>query len=205
MSSLRSIAETIAWLVVIVYSTIPAFWLAVHPFAVHWRNRRGKIYPFLGLIWVAIWIVTGWITFPYRHQRLWPAWSWVAGAVLLTAGLTLYRRIGPFGRANILGQAELRPQEHEQRLVTSGMHGRVRHPIYLAHFVNLTAWTVASGTIAVVAMWVFAIATGVLMIRLEERELVSRFGEAYREYQRRVPAVLPKISPPRLGDTEGMQ
>ncbi len=29
------------------------------------------------------------------------------------------------------------------------------------------------------------------MIRMEDRELEARFGEAYREYRARVPAVIP--------------
>jgi hypothetical protein len=35
-----TIAENIAWIAGIVYSTIPAFWLVVHPFARFWREKR---------------------------------------------------------------------------------------------------------------------------------------------------------------------
>ena len=38
-----------------------------------------------------------------------------------------------------------------------------------------------------------AIVTGAVMIRAEERELLTRFGEEYRAYQRRVPAIVPKV------------
>jgi protein-S-isoprenylcysteine O-methyltransferase Ste14 len=30
-------------------------------------------------------------------------------------------------------------------------------------------------------------------VRLEERELLARFGDDYREYQRRVPVLLPRL------------
>jgi protein-S-isoprenylcysteine O-methyltransferase Ste14 len=40
---------------------------------------------------------------------------------------------------------------------------------------------------------VFAVITGAFMIRSEERELEARFGEEYREYQRRVPAIIPRL------------
>jgi protein-S-isoprenylcysteine O-methyltransferase Ste14 len=39
----------------------------------------------------------------------------------------------------------------------------------------------------------FALITGAVMIRMEERELEDRFGEEYRQYKRRVPAVVPKL------------
>jgi protein-S-isoprenylcysteine O-methyltransferase Ste14 len=184
----------IGWLIAIVYATIPAFWLAVHPFAGYWRSRKGKIYPLLLSISVAMWLLAGFVTAPYRYERLWPEWSWVGWAVFLFLGISVYHRVGKgFGRPNILGQAELRPQQYEQRLVATGMHGRVRHPIYLAHWLMLTAWTVGAGTVAVVALWMFAVLTGVLMIYFEDRELEQRFGDEYREYKRRVPAVIPRF------------
>jgi protein-S-isoprenylcysteine O-methyltransferase Ste14 len=40
---------------------------------------------------------------------------------------------------------------------------------------------------------VFALATGWIMVRREEDELISRFGDTYRQYQERVPALLPRL------------
>lgn len=191
--SVSRTAETLAWLIAIVYATIPTYWMAVHPFARFWQSRRGKVMPFLGLIWLALWIIAGLATASYRHQRLWPAWSWIIWVVLFLLGARLYRRLGHFDRAKLLGQAEVRPAEHEQKLVTTGLHSRVRHPIYLAHLVMLTAWTIGAGTVALVALWCFAVVTGVFLITFEDRELEARFGEDYRDYKRRVPAVIPRF------------
>lgn len=190
--SISKTAETLAWLIGIVYATIPAYWLAVHPFARFWQNRRGKVFPMLGLIWLALWIVAGVATAPYRHQRFWPAWSWIAWLILFALAVRVYRKIGHFDRAKLLGQAEVRPQEHEQKLVTTGMHARVRHPIYLAHWLMLTSWTIGAGTIALIGLWVLAVITGVFMIVSEDRELEARFGDEYRAYKQRVPAVIPR-------------
>ena len=200
--SISRTAETLAWLIAIVYATIPTYWMAVHPFARFWQSRRGKVMPFLGLIWLALWIVAGFATASYRHQRVWPAWSWIISLPLLVLGAGLYRRLGHFDRAKLSGQAEVRPQEHAQQLVTTGMHGRVRHPIYLAHLLMLTGWTIGAGTIALVALWCFAVVTGVFLILFEDRELEARFGEEYRAYKQRVPAVVPSFSPRTREDTE---
>jgi protein-S-isoprenylcysteine O-methyltransferase Ste14 len=47
-----------------------------------------------------------------------------------------------------------------------------------------------------VVCWVltgFAVATGMIMVRREDRELEQRFGERYRAYRQKVPSVIPKI------------
>jgi protein-S-isoprenylcysteine O-methyltransferase Ste14 len=203
--SVSRTAETLAWLIAIIYATIPTYWMAVHPFARFWQSRRGKVMPFLGLIWLALWIIAGFATAGYRHQRLWPPWSWIVWVVLFLLGASLYRRLGHFDRAKLLGQAEVRPDEHEQKLITTGLHSRVRHPIYLAHLVMLTAWMIGAGTVALVALWCFAVVTGVFLILFEDRELEARFGEEYRAYKQRVPAVIPMLSPRRHGDTEKLR
>jgi len=38
-----------------------------------------------------------------------------------------------------------------------------------------------------------ALAPGYLLLVLEERELLDRFGDAYREYQRDVPRLIPRL------------
>jgi hypothetical protein len=68
----------------------------------------------------------------------------------------------------------------------------VRHPIYLGHLLMLLGWSLGSGLAVLYALTAFAIVTGALMIRWEERELERRFGQQYREYKRRVPAIVPR-------------
>ena len=114
--------------------------------------------------------------------------------IFFAAGLNLYRTGGHnFSGAQLGGRPELEPGGHEQRLVTTGIRRRVRHPIYLAHLCELLGWSIGTGLVVVVALTAFAVITGAVMIRLEDRELEERFGEPYREYRRTVPAVIPKI------------
>ncbi|MCU1286574.1 MAG: putative protein-S-isoprenylcysteine methyltransferase-like protein [Acidobacteriales bacterium] len=188
---MRTIGLTLAWVVGIVYATIPSFWLAIHPFAEKWRSRRGKVYPLMGGIWLAMILVIAGLTCPWRLERFYEsAWSSVAGAVFFAFGILTYRQIGrDFGGDKLMGRAEIHPEKYEQRLVTSGMHAKMRHPIYLAHLWMLTAWTVGSGLKVLFVLWVFAIVTGVLMIRVEDKELEARFGDEFREYKKRVRAI----------------
>src|SRR6266702_8826087 len=92
----------IGWLACIVYSTIPLFWLAIHPRATYWRSRRRSPYRVLLPLWIALWIVAGLVTATWRQVVLYSSlWAWV--------------------------------------------HSRVRHPVYLAHFCEMVAWSLGTG------------------------------------------------------------
>jgi protein-S-isoprenylcysteine O-methyltransferase Ste14 len=188
---------TVALIVGSFYATAPLFWLLVHPFTRFWRRRGGPVIPIVAGIWLASIAGCTLLLWPWRLVRLYETWlSWIPWALLSLAALAIYRRAGDFGVARLIGQAELRPQEYEQRLVTTGMHARIRHPLYLAHGMMLTAWTIGAGTWAMLALWIFGVVSGALMIRLEDAELERRFGEEFRQYRQRVPAILP-LSRPR--------
>jgi protein-S-isoprenylcysteine O-methyltransferase Ste14 len=175
----------------IVYATIPTLWLLIHPFAESWRSRGTKAGPTIYGTWFLVMVAAGLFTAPWRLFQLYPAtWSWIAWALLFIAGAMIYRRIGHFGYDNISGRTELEP-ELIQRLVTSGLHSRVRHPIYLAHLLMLTGWALGSGLIVLYALLAVSVITGFFMIRAEDAELERRFGDEYRAYKRRVPAILP--------------
>jgi methanethiol S-methyltransferase len=85
------------------------------------------------------------------------------------------------------------PGHSQQRLITTGVRARVRHPVYLGHLCEMLAWSLATGLAVGWALTAFAMATGAVMIRLEDKELENRFGDEYRQYRSRVPAVLPRI------------
>jgi protein-S-isoprenylcysteine O-methyltransferase Ste14 len=85
----------------------------------------------------------------------------------------------------------VRRGHREQRLVTSGIRARVRHPVYLGHLCELLAWSAGSGLVVCYGLTGFAIVTGAIMIRMEDAELEKRFGEEYRAYRQSVPAIVP--------------
>jgi protein-S-isoprenylcysteine O-methyltransferase Ste14 len=57
----------------------------------------------------------------------------------------------------------------------------------------MLAWSLGTGLVVCYGLTIFAVVTGTVMIRLEEKELEQRFGKEYRDYQRKVPAVVPRI------------
>ena len=142
-----------------------------------------------------MWILAGAISWPWRNELLYTTpFAWIASALLLAVSIPIYRRMRPeFGPQNYVGQTELRPKEFEQKLITTGMHARIRHPIYLAHLCTIAAFAIGSGMVVNFYLLAFAIATGFVMIKTEERELEARFGEQWRHYKFGVPAIIPSV------------
>lgn len=181
----------VAWFVSVIYASIPPFWLLIHPFAERWRSTKTDARAILGLTWLGVLLLLAAATLPWREERLYAtSYSWLAWVILAGLAVSIYRRVGSFGLDRVIGRTELKP-DLEQRLITTGFHGRVRHPIYLGHLLMLTAWTVGSGLLVLYALWAMALIFGVFLIRTEDAELERRFGDEFREYKRRVPALLP--------------
>lgn len=79
----------------------------------------------------------------------------------------------------------------QKELVTSGVYGIVRHPLYLAGIIFFTFnphITVNSLTITVLADLYF-----IFGMFIEERRFLRIFGDQYREYMRHVPRLIPKL------------
>jgi protein-S-isoprenylcysteine O-methyltransferase Ste14 len=187
--------STAAWIVAIIYATIPSYWLIVHSRARNWALQGGRRLANIGPAWLLLWVVTGVATHPWRLVLWYSAsWTWVPGVILIVCGLAiyLYAKRG-FSTDQLLGRPELEPNKHEQKLQTSGIRAHVRHPYYLAHLCELTGWSIGSGLVVVYGLTVFAIITGYLMVFMEERELVERFGDDYRQYQSRSAAMIPRV------------
>ena len=190
--------RTVGWLACVVYSTVPLFWLMVHPRAQLWRNSERSPFLFLVPAWLTMWVGMGAITAHWRSAVLYSTpWSWIPAGGLFCAGFSLYVRSGAhFSWAQLGGLPEVRTNHREDRLITTGIRARVRHPVYLAHLCEMLAWSIGTGLLVCWLLTAFAVATGTVMIRMEESELERRFGNAFLLYRSRVPAIFPII---RLG------
>ena len=88
-------------------------------------------------------------------------------------------------------QASPPPRDPPSPLIRTGLYARVRHPLYtvtLSAFLVTPQMTLDRGLILVgLALYL------TFGIPLEEKKLVARFGDAYRRYQREVPALVPFV------------
>ncbi len=96
-----------------------------------------------------------------------------------------------------LRQIYSRPDELDRMvaagaLLETGIYSRVRHPIYfftIAAFLFAPMMSLDRALILVATVAYLSVG-----IPIEERKLEAKFGQSYRSYKTRVPAVLPKIS-----------
>ena len=189
------VLRTVGWIACVMYSTVPLFWLMIHPRARLWRARSGSPYRVLLPAWLLMWVAVGAVTGHWRNVALYTTpWSWIPAGILFVAGLVLYKLSGSgFSPMQLSGVPEIAAGNHEQRLVTTGIRARVRHPVYLGHLCEMLAWTVGTGLVVCWLLTAFAMVTGAVMIRMEDAELEKRFGEEYAAYRERVPAVWPRL------------
>ena len=86
----------------------------------------------------------------------------------------------------------------QRELVTTGVYGIVRHPMYFAGIVIFTFEpniTVNGLVITILADLYFIFGSFI-----EERRFVDTFGERYKEYQEKVPRLIPRLFGPRAGE-----
>jgi protein-S-isoprenylcysteine O-methyltransferase Ste14 len=169
---------------------IPIYWLILHPFNSFWRSRVRAAFWFAGL---TAWTMGGVLLWIYRPLLLATARaSWVmiaAGMALIGVEVYLFVRVErELGSRRLVGHAEL---TGTGEIFTGGLYTHVRHPRYTGMFCAAVGAGLLAGTPrlwAILAVWwVLAL----IVIRFEERELAGRFGPAYIEYRKRVPAFLP--------------
>jgi protein-S-isoprenylcysteine O-methyltransferase Ste14 len=193
--------HTAAWIACVIYSTIPAFWLLIHPRAEYWRSCLRSPYKMLLPLWIGMWATVAAISAPWRSLALYEVrWTWIPAALLFSAGIILYQLSRRhFTLSQFAGLPEIRPNHSQQRLATAGIRARVRHPVYLGHLCEMLAWSMGTGLTACWGLTIVATLTGALMIEIEDKELEKRFQDEFRKYRATVPALLPNLRahPPR--------
>ena len=187
--------QALGWLACVIYSTIPLFWVMVHPRAHRWRASEASPFRVLVPAWIVMWVGMAALTGPWRYAMFYSSpWSWIPSALLFATGIFLYSTAGAhFSWAQLGGLPEVRAGRRDDRLVVTGIRSRVRHPVYLGHLCEMLAWSMGTGLVVCWVLTGVALATGAVMIRMEDAELEKRFGEQYIAYRRRVHAVVPKL------------
>ncbi len=178
---------------IILWPVIPLFWIPVH-FMTYLFKRLGALtYAISLLMWLplAIFIYQNRAFFLYFNIDIHLILKIIGGFLLITGILLHIWTLRLLGLWGLIGLPEI-SKKVKGRLVTEGAFSIVRHPTYVAHTMIFSGVFLITGIIAVGIITIldllFVLA---LIIPMEERELLVRFGEEYKDYKERVPRFLP--------------
>jgi protein-S-isoprenylcysteine O-methyltransferase Ste14 len=186
----HSFTDLLALAALLFWPAIPLFWIPVHCIPRFFRRLGFLTYllPFL------TWLPVAYTAFTMRDLLLgytiaMPMAVNAAGALLLVLGAGLQTwTLSLLTVPGIMGMPEVTTQV-PGRLMTSGPFAVLRHPTYLSHTLMLLGvflWTEV--TVLGIVTVIDALVVNIMVIPLEERELLERFGKEYEEYCRKVPS-----------------
>lgn len=136
-----------------------------------------------------------WFTYSLPGPALWAwhgPWGWLANILAAGAIAGFLWSLRYYDGAEFLGLRQLLRGEHapedQEHLHLSPLHRVVRHPWYSFGLVILWTRDMNAPLLVTAAALTLYLVIG---SRLEERQLIAYYGDAYREYRRRVPALIP--------------
>ena len=173
------------------------FWFVIHPWARWWR-KLGPARTYV--IVLPVLVALGTVLFRFRASLLGgdlgTNWYFISIAIVLY-GVVTWLELQYWRHLNIatvVGIPELSlAGQRTGKLLRTGIYGVVRHPRYLSAGLGVVANTLIINYSGMYVLVVLLFLMGYPMLVLEERELIDRFGEEYRRYQREVPRLFPRL------------
>lgn len=172
------------------------FWFVIHLWARRWRQIGSVTY----LIILPPLVALGVALFRYR--------AWILGAdlgmnrTLIAIAVILYAVMGwleikTWKHLNISIAAGIpevsRHTQGKGKLLLDGPYRLVRHPRYLSAGIGVIGNALIINHVGMYVTILIVYPAGFVMLMFEERDLVDRFGEEYRQYQREVPKIIPRF------------
>jgi protein-S-isoprenylcysteine O-methyltransferase Ste14 len=121
-------------------------------------------------------------------------WTLFVGAVFILAGLIIAGiAFSGFNKSEFLGWQQLKGDKatKKEKLVTSGLYGIVRHPLYFSLILIMIGYVIYSCHLSNL---IFALCTFIYLpigTILEENKLINVFGKEYLDYKSRVSMLIP--------------
>ena len=83
--------------------------------------------------------------------------------------------------------------ENTSILVKSGIYGYIRHPLYLSIFLFGAGVMIKNACVIQVVLGIITLIAIYLTARIEEKEMITKFGEEYREYMKKTRMFIPFV------------
>lgn len=188
-------ANLLALITIIAWPVIPLFWIPVHFHSQFFRKIKLLTY----LLPLFTWLPLAYLIYLSRSFLLqarvdFPVIVNMFGVLLLVSGTLLHVWTGKLLSIwGLIGLPEVYTRI-EGRFVKEGAFSVVRHPTYLAHTLMFAGIFLITGVISIFIITVLdLLAVNMVIIPLEEKELLNRFGDKYRKYINEVPKIVPSL------------
>ncbi len=133
-------------------------------------------------MWIADTFLLRYTTFPNQYV---PLCARIPPGVVL---LVLSGYLARTGLSIVFGEKREKPG-----VIRKSVFSVVRHPVYLSEILLYLGFIVLSISLAATVVLVAAIVFLHYISRYEERLLLARFGEEYKQYMREVPMWIPRL------------
>jgi protein-S-isoprenylcysteine O-methyltransferase Ste14 len=194
MDSVRYIFGVIC---VIILPSGMLFWFLIHPWARRWRRLGpARTYLIVLLVVIALGAVLYRFRGPLLGEDLGTNWILIgiAGVFYATTIWFEFQYWRQISIATLIGVTELSRTGNETgKLLRNGIYASLRHPRYASAGLGVIGNVLLINYLGLYILLLLVIPMGLWLLALEERELVERFGDAYRQYQREVPQLIPRL------------
>lgn len=200
------------WPLTVLCVTVSAYWIGVAIMVVRVRRRKHR---FVGLVpeqaierylWLAWFpMVAGWIYVPWatRSGSPWvpslpdlvdqPAFVALRAVAAIVAVIALLATIRCWARMGDNWRMDVAVVDTAD-LITDGLFGRIRHPIYSFSMLLSLCSVAVVPTLPMALVAAVNIALVVVKTRNEEGHLLAVHGEAYVDYSRRTGRFVPRLA-----------
>lgn len=156
---------------------------------------------------LTLFLLSGWLSSQF------PEVNWLthdAGHILeMMFGWRMNPHFGPFHIASFaligggfwllsVAWPVLYRAQREGRVAREGPYARIRHPQYVGFFLIMTGFLLQWPTLLTLAMYPVLVWVYARLAAAEERDSLTRFGEAYQQYMASVPRFVPGRRPMEL-------
>lgn len=167
-------------------------WLTTHLIAPKWYRINFNIFAIISLLAVV---------FLYKitpKDSLFDSgyFNQIIGSLLMLTGVILLKKaMRNYDLREFSGTAQLKNKGSKiiGELNTAGFNQYVRHPLYFAALFIFWGLLLAIPNTGVLAITFVSTAYLIIGTKLEEQKLVQEFGDAYLNYQKEVPMLIPRF------------
>lgn len=149
----------------------------------------------LFIIFMAVWITDAFVfkysTLLNNYIPFYAIRLWLAIIILFTAGY-----MAGTGLKIVFGTFRENPH-----VIRQGVYGVVRHPQYISESMLYLGLILLNTSLAAIFVWIIVIIFLHYLMRYEEKVLLKRYGDEYRQYMKDVPMYCPRILGKRVNST----